>query len=503
MRSPFYFRLPALLGFLLVTLTTLAPAQTASKKYGELLKRLPEEANFLMMVDVEALLATPLAEREGWRNELEKNSSKGLGFSLDVNKLVVAAGLDLATFDERWKLGMAELKSGAPDLKKLAEQEGGYVEPIGDTPAAWSPRGIVLFAFAPNILAFVEPTARQGITKWLEGSMLHPRTFPPGYASRAIFRADQGSQIVIAINLAQAVSARAAEPFLASLEAVQRAKLDPKILAERLASAKSMLIQIDVKESMTGLIHIEFDKPIDFAAPALKEIFLSVLEEQGLMLETVRSWSPSVEKQQVFELSGRMTNEAIKALLSLGRPPALVTKTRSFADTPPPAEPGQEAAPAPKSKDVVAASQGYFNAVVDSIETLRSRKGANTYSSLRIWYDRAAKEIEQLPLLGVDKDLLDWGSKVARTFREMAYGINYSAKNQSYQLASQPNGYGGYYYGGYGYGVAANSKGYDQATMKRQADAVLSTDLDARYQVLETSISDMRRGMTEKYQVEF
>ncbi len=477
-------------------------AQSASKKYGELLKRLPETANMIMLIDVDGLLATPMAEREGWRAQLEQNASRGLGLSPEISRMVVASSIDLPSFDERWKLGMAELRSGLPDIAKIAENEGGYVEPIGTTPAAWSPRGITMFTFPPNIFAFAETGDRQSITTWLERTMLHPRLFPPSFADRAIFRADAGSQIVLVINLDHAISARALEPALASLEAVQRAKLDPQILAERLASAKFAFIQIDVKENIQGQIRVEFEKPVDFAAPVLKEIVLTALEENGFMLPDFNSWIPAVDRQQAFELSGNMTTESAQAILSLSRPPALVAKSRSFGDTPPPAEPGQEAAPPAKSNDVVAATKGYFNSVVDVIETLKGRKGANTYASMRIWYDRSAKEIEQLPLLGVDKDVLDWGSKVARTFREMAYGINYSAKNQTYTLASQPNGYGGYYYGGYGY-VTASSKGYNQATIKRQADAVLSTDLDARFQVLETTISDLRRAMTEKYQVEF
>ena len=43
----------------------------------------------------------------------------------------------------------------------------------------------------------------------------------------------------------------------------------------------------------------------------------------------------------------------------------------------------------------------------------------------------------------------------------------------------------------------------DAATLKRQGDALLATQLDARWQALETSIADVRRKLTEKYKVEF
>jgi hypothetical protein len=39
--------------------------------------------------------------------------------------------------------------------------------------------------------------------------------------------------------------------------------------------------------------------------------------------------------------------------------------------------------------------------------------------------------------------------------------------------------------------------------IKKQSDAMLSVDLDKRWQLLETSVSDMRRRMVEKYKVDF
>ena len=73
-----------------------------------------------------------------------------------------------------------------------------------------------------------------------------------------------------------------------------------------------------------------------------------------------------------------------------------------------------------------------------------------TYRSTKLWYDRYAKQVEELPILGVDKELLDWGAMVARTMREMSSGVNYYSQNQKYAVASTPSGnYGGYgaYYG--------------------------------------------------------
>ena len=87
---------------------------------------------------------------------------------------------------------------------------------------------------------------------------------------------------------------------------------------------------------------------------------------------------------------------------------------------------------------------------------------------------------------------------VSRTLREMSSGINYYAQNQSTpwprpRTASTP-GTGTCY---------ANSRAYDQSVIKKQSDAMMSVDLDKRWQAMETSVADMRRKMVEKYKVDF
>jgi hypothetical protein len=149
------------------------------------------------------------------------------------------------------------------------------------------------------------------------------------------------------------------------------------------------------------------------------------------------------------------------------------------------------------SSDVVNASQAYFRSVASLIEGLKGTERP-TYRSTKLWYDRYAKQIEELSILGVDKDLLDWGAQVSRTFREMSTGINYYSQNQKYTVASDPNGV----YAGYGYWYA-NSKSYDASVIKKQSDAMMSVDLDKIWQKLEISMADIRRKMVEKYKVDF
>jgi len=479
-----------------------APAfgQGASVKYGELLKRIPTQTNVLMMVDVDGLYNSPLGKTEKWREQAaEKSASAGrFGLAPDITKLVVAMGADIQTLNERWKIGMVQLGAATPNLEALANREGGFVEKVANTPVVWTPRGFYLFKFPDGIIGFVSPSNRQGIADWIRAVLIHPRTFPPSFADRAIYRADRGAQIVLVINLADTVSAKSLEPWLNTLDEVKKAKLSPELLAQTLASVNSAFFQVDVKQGIEGTIRVDFDQSIDYGAVVMKDLILTVLEDSGALLPELKAWTTEFDKnKKAIELRGRLSEQSARRILSLASPPRL-SSSPSSTEASTPVE-SQSANPVVKleQSDVAKISQGYFRSVVDLLDDLK-RVDRPTYRATKLWYDRYSKQIEELPIIGVDKDLLDWGSQVSRTLREMAYGINSAAQTQVYNLASVPNGY----YGGYGY-YAGNSKEYSAATIKKQSDAQMSVGLDSRWETLQISIADLRRKMVEKYRVDF
>jgi hypothetical protein len=481
-----------------VGLAPLASARADSKKYGELLKRVPDTANVLMLIDADGLFDSKLGQNEKWREEAA--TAGGLGLADDVSRMVIGAHYDLDSLHENAKVGVTLLRGDLPDLETLARRVGGYVETLQNVPVVWTPRGFTLLAFPPRTLAFVEQADRQAMARWLQGNLLRPKAFPAGYADRALFRADAGSQIVLALNLNEAVSAKAVEPWLYSVETIKDGKsIDVGSLARQLADVQSAFLQIDVKEGITGTLRVDFKNKIDYLAPYLKSIILTAIEDYGAMLPELSSWSFRLDQnKQAIEMSGRLGTESVRRVLSFARPPRIEASRPSFADAPP----APDGKPPEASKDdVVRTSQAYYHSVTDLLEGL---KGVDrpTYRSQKLWYDRYAKQIEELPILGVDTDLLNWGNTIARTLREMASGINYADKDAAYRLAGTANGYGGYVYGGYGY-YYGNSKGYDAAVLKKQTNAVVGVQLDQRWEAMEASIADMRRKMTEKYKVEF
>lgn len=478
------------------------PAQAQGPKYSELLKRIPDQANALMFVDVEGLMQSPLGKRENWAGQLADRPSGSLGVSLDARRFAVATSVDPRTLDERWKLGMLESKSDLPSPSSLATREGGYVEEIETQKVVWTPRDFYLFTFEPNVIGFAVPADRQLLVQFIASTLAKPRTFPPGWADRALYRADHGSQVVLALNLEHVLSPREVEAWLKAMPAVAEHNLDASILAGKLASVNSAFLQVDVTESIRGTIHVDFDQEgLEYAAPILKQVILETLNDVGAQLGTdIATWSANV-KGKTVELEGRLEENALRRILSMASAPRLTQEYSSTATntSTAPANSAPPAAPKePSTTDVATASQRYFRSIVDITDAIRQQRNQD-WTHIRFWMDRSAREIDELPILFVDNDLLDWGAQVSKTLREMSYGINYVNKDRQYRLASSPKGSYVGYWGGYG-GTYA---GADDRLMRTQSNSMISTGIDGSWKSFENSVGEMRRAMVQKYMIDF
>src|SRR5262249_8583098 len=153
---------------------------------------------------------------------------------------------------------------------------------------------------------------------------------------------------------------------------------------------------------------------------------LDLLDDYGAEIPEMKTWSLSFDKKTAVEMSGRMSVESMRKVLSMAHLPRLSAERTSLAQTPTPATAttkaeatpaAKPAAPSPsagRTADNVSAAQAYFRSVSSLVEGLKGTERP-TYRSTKLWYDRYAKQIEELPILGVDKDLLDWGAQTSRT----------------------------------------------------------------------------------------
>ena len=142
--------------------------------------------------------------------------------------------------------------------------------------------------------------------------------------------------------------------------------------------------------------------------------------------------------------------DALRLVLSLMEPPS--TKFSSLKDT------NVEEA---TGDDMAANSLAYFKSTQSYLKDLRQQGGS--HNSDAYWTDRYAAKIDQLPILHVDDDLLDYGQKLTETLRVMSGSRKMTNLEGGMAARNEMSG------GGYGYGYDNYNYSYPRS---RVVDAV-------------------------------
>jgi hypothetical protein len=233
----------------------------------------------------------------------------------------------------------------------------------------------------------------------------------------------------------------------------------------------------------------------------------------GASLDELDSWKGSVE-DKAYVLRGQLTEGGARMLLS---PASSRTSGTSYAGVSPGLEP-----PPPNPKAIP--SQMYFRSVTSLLDELNKEKKPKTISQRGYWYQQYATKIDNLPLLNVDPDLLEFGAAISSTLRGMA-NLGSVAKDANAMIqANQIDnlavnvGYNTYYGGASGYTprgyasygwnwtapVTAEVSNYRSVSnLCHRTAATEKAYREATWKNIAEYIQVTRRKMVAKYNVEF
>ena len=121
------------------------------------------------------------------------------------------------------------------------------------------------------------------------------------------------------------------EPWLNTIDVIKKTNTDPKLLAPRLASVKSAFLVVKVDQGIEGTMRIDFEREVDYTTPVARTLILDVLEEFGAELPEMKTWTLSFDKKTAVEMSGRLSEESVRKVLSLAHAPRLSTDRPSSA----------------------------------------------------------------------------------------------------------------------------------------------------------------------------
>jgi hypothetical protein len=483
----------------LVVLVVLGPTAAATANYYELLRRVPESANAIILIDTERMLMSPIAMKEKWRDKANSAEGETLHLPINAERYMLASKLNyVSDFDNIWDIALIETTHDV-SLPYLSKMEGGYLDTVEGQQVAYSPRNAFFVSLKPTILGVSFPANRQDLGRWLRSLKGHDKPQISEYLEGAVTLGHGKDQLVAAFDLSDLLTSRQVRDLLHHAESLAGKNLDLDVLTKVLTSVKGVTMTVEASDRINGKVRVDFGESAAPLRPVAKAMIFEALEHNGMLLdEEIKNWAVAVEAKAVT-LQGRLSTKGLRQLTDLIPFPAETVALKESESKAGAAAP-QNAASTEDLK--VATSKKYYQKISLLLEELRGEvKAAGSPKLARRLVDRAATELDRMPVLNVDDELLAYGTGVSATLRDMR---NLS-KNASLDAAYRQAGFAGNQGGGYGYGGFYGGTSLTLATdvMRKQQDALLRSNQLAAFTMLQEKTAEIRRKMTLKYKVEF
>jgi hypothetical protein len=487
----------------------------ASAQFEGMLSRVPADANTLIMIDAEKLFGSRLADRERW--EARRKAAFDAGVSAlppDASSIVMAAHTDFETSHNSWELALTRFNNGR-DVSSVPKRFGGSMDMVSGKTAAKLPSDHYVVQISPNILGAYTPASRQSVSRWItstERSNLSAETSPYlmtafGYATKV------GTPIVMAIDVSGVISADQAAIRLAEFTSIGKDDAMIAAVAKLAASVEGATLGITVGDSVFGAIRVDFNDVPGLSAEALKPILLEVISRQGAMVDDFESWQPSIEGK-TWLLKGPLSTAGTRRVLSvLELPPVLAHSLDESSGASPTGSGGANA------------SKLYFQSVKNLLDDLRAKPKKDrvqTMGQAALWYDKYARKIDQLPILGVDPVLLNYGSDIAGGLRDAnsalrGVGMRTSVRtiNNGANIGGPVATFGGGNTGGFGHGFGGFNYSYfnlrsgdrvvdsANAAIRMEERVSGAATVQTIWKNIDEATAMIRREMTQKYEIEF
>src|SRR4029077_4138117 len=98
--------------------------ESATANYYELLRRVPDSANAIILIDVERMLMSPIAMKEKWRDKANNADRETLHFPINSVRYMLASKLNaVANFENLWDVALIE-SIDTVSMPYLSKMEG-------------------------------------------------------------------------------------------------------------------------------------------------------------------------------------------------------------------------------------------------------------------------------------------------------------------------------------------------------------------------------------------
>jgi hypothetical protein len=491
-------------------------AASVRAQFEELVKKVPSSTNAIAFVNVEKLMASPIAVKEKWAQKKDSAFASGVSFlPSDAKVALLPMQLEHETWAPMWEAAIMDIDH-EPSQAKAVALTGGKADTIIGREAVALPGNAYLVRLATKTVAFLAPANRQAMARWMREIDSRKEMSLSPYLTEAYGYANEiGTPIILAMDLEDTLTPQTLVVRMEEeKEFLARHKLDPAQTAALLSTIRGITLGLVFSDQTSGKLRVDFGINVTMEPETAKAALLHVLAKRGAMIDEFAEWKPVV-KGKTFFLEGRLGPSGMLRISSLfNRPPSLQA---------PEITPEQKVMT--KEQQVVAASQNYFKQINKLYNDLRAQKaGSSSYTmpQLGVWMSKYAAKIDQLSVLNVDPELIDYGANAADLLRGGYNAIREGAASNRVRQVNTPMQYNyysygntyGYAYNGWGMGgpvgnygtvAVADTAAYRQQRAAIHAEERVKSGTQARssIQELEKATADIRKKMTTKYQVDF
>lgn len=461
---------------------------SAEEEFSQLLAKLPSTANAILLIDAEGLRNSPLGRSLNWsdRNEVAYSNSATY-LPPEADKIVVATKMNANNaFAQDWELAVMSLQE-VITARAIARAEGGVIDAIGGNDAVWSPQGAYFAFFEKDVLGVMAPADRQALSNWVSGSLSVGKL--SDFLLESVTTISANQQIVMAIDLKDAAIPHRLKAALSEAELL---KNDAQLIESWYSIVQGLLgvtFSVTVGDEINGSLRVEFSADPDGLGKEAKEGIIQVLNQYGLGFEGIEKWDLNKSGHAII-LQGEMSLPDLRKVMSLLELPS--SNFSQLADAQPATVNDQES--------VVKASKKYFDSMSTLLEDLENEFRTNKYARRNFaatYMQRYAKRIDDLPILNVDVELVDFGISVSETLRSTSVIQGEASVETGVRKSSVYNSNNAGYYNDY------RSASSIKTQIKREEQSVASKARFNNWKEIQDGSAAIRVKMTQKYGVEF
>ena len=302
----------------LVTWLALGQAQWCHGQFETSVRHLPEDANTLVLFNMEAILATPMAVQGGWQKGEQNDFSAGLLIvPPQTLHLAMASQMDFELMQPHWHASVMEV-SQEPSMLTVTERYGGNVDEIAGQSAAVLPNNTFVVKFGKFIVGTMYPADRQKTANWVQEVFASQGRKPlaPYLVEAEAYANNKKTPIIMAMDLENLLSPQLIRHRLDSMKSLKGQKVNLDELATALASVRGATLGINVTDRMFGGLKIDFAGDVSLAKDFAKPLLLECLGNHGTMIQEFNEWDIKVSAHEIL-LSGSLGASGTQRIFSL------------------------------------------------------------------------------------------------------------------------------------------------------------------------------------------